>query len=86
MNYKIAIVGAGNIGSRHLQALAKVNYNLAITVIDPSNEALKLANERYNEVSNNPCINVRFENNLDSIEWIEIENERYGSLSGILER
>lgn len=44
---KIYIIGAGNLGSRHLQALKKVNIPLDITVIDPSNKSLAIAQERY---------------------------------------
>lgn len=43
----IFIVGAGQLGSRHLQALKSVERPLAITVIDPSEASLKTARERY---------------------------------------
>src|SRR3989344_1898284 len=46
----IMIIGAGNIGSRHLQALARVPQPLAITVIDPSPESLKIAQKRFEEI------------------------------------
>lgn len=46
----ICIIGAGNIGSRHLQALAKVSEPLLIYVVDPSSDSLKLAKSRYEEV------------------------------------
>ncbi len=44
----IAIIGAGNIGSRHLQALKGVKNQLNIIVIDPSQDSLKIAEDRYN--------------------------------------
>lgn len=47
---KIYIIGAGQLGSRHLQALRKVKTSLSIKVIDPSRESLKVAEERYREI------------------------------------
>jgi len=47
----ICIVGAGNIGSRHLQALAKVTTSLLIQVVDPSTDSLATAKNRYEEVT-----------------------------------
>ncbi len=41
------VIGAGGIGSRHLQALKKVAIPLEITVIDPSAQSLNAAKERY---------------------------------------
>lgn len=46
----IAIIGAGNIGSRHLQALRAVNIPLDIMVIDPNPESLNIAKGRYNSM------------------------------------
>lgn len=43
----IYIIGAGQLGSRHLQALKNVKTRLDITVIDRSQLALKTAKERY---------------------------------------
>ncbi len=47
---KIAIIGSGQIGSRHLQGLAKIKEELEITVIDPSVRSLELARDRYLQV------------------------------------
>ena len=44
---RIFIIGAGQLGSRHLQALKNVSNELTINVIDPSAESLKIAKERY---------------------------------------
>lgn len=44
---KILIVGAGQLGSRHLQALRNTKFDLDITVSDPSLDSLKVAKERY---------------------------------------
>ncbi len=54
--YHIAIVGAGNLGSRHLQALALSKIPLSIEVFDPSEESLKIAKKRWEEMPANPLI------------------------------
>ncbi len=49
--YKVAIIGAGQLGSRHLQGLGLVNDLLSIQVVDISDDALAIAKERYNQIS-----------------------------------
>lgn len=51
MTKNICIIGAGNIGSRHLQALAKVTSALSIQVIDPFPGSLATAKIRYEEIA-----------------------------------
>ena len=48
----ICIIGAGNIGSRHLQALKNVKSPLSIYIIDPSVDSLNLAKKRYESFPN----------------------------------
>lgn len=50
--YKIAIIGAGQLGSRHLQGLAKISIPAKIEVVDKSLESLSVAKERYEQVVN----------------------------------
>lgn len=45
----ILVVGAGQLGSRHLQGLAFAKSQLHITVVDPSENALDLARSRWEE-------------------------------------
>lgn len=48
----ILLVGAGQLGSRHLQGLAKLDSNrVAIDVVDPSHISLETAKSRCQEVS-----------------------------------
>jgi hypothetical protein len=47
----IAIIGAGQLGSRHLQALRALPAPVAVWVMDPSHEALQVARERYESFS-----------------------------------
>lgn len=52
----IALVGAGQLGSRHLQGLAKINYRVTIDILDLSEEALKQCRNRFAELQVNPCL------------------------------
>lgn len=47
----IAIIGAGQIGSRHLQALANFKETASVQIVDPSEESLKIAQDRFLQVS-----------------------------------
>lgn len=51
MKYSLALIGAGNIGSRYLQGLARCRWYLKITVVDPCPQALLLAKERWKEAN-----------------------------------
>lgn len=48
--YNVAIIGAGQLGSRHLQGLKGAASPLAITVMDSSNESLQISKERYDTI------------------------------------
>ena len=69
----LVIIGAGQIGSRHLQGLAKINDDLNITVIDPSSESLETAKERYFQVDrlNNFC-EVNFRKDIPKFQKLDI--------------
>lgn len=45
------IIGAGQLGSRHLQGLVKCLEQLEIYVLDPSLDSLKIAQEREKEIN-----------------------------------
>ena len=47
---KIIIIGAGQIGSRHLQGAVTNKNQLSITVVDPSLVALRLSRKRAKEI------------------------------------
>ena len=59
---KIALIGAGQLGSRHLQALAKIDIPLILQVVDPNKDCLKVARERYLEIQDN--------DNIDHIDFL----------------
>ncbi len=64
----IALIGAGQLGSRHLQALAQVKQPISIQVIDSSSDSLKVAEARFNEVSSNFKGKISFHNDISSLE------------------
>jgi len=47
----IAIIGAGQLGSRHLQALAKINEDVNLYIVDPSEQSLEISQQRFKEVN-----------------------------------
>ena len=56
----IAVIGAGNIGSRHLQALANLDNTFRVYVVDPLESAIKLSKSRYEEIKNNDKPDVTY--------------------------
>lgn len=48
--YNVAIIGAGQLGSRHLQGLKTATSPLSISVVDSSNDSMQIAKERYDAV------------------------------------
>lgn len=52
----IAIIGAGQLGSRHLQGLKKAQAPMNIYVLDANNDSLKICEQRYNEIADNNLI------------------------------
>ena len=46
----VVIIGAGNIGSRHLQSICRLEIKMSVFVIDPSLKSLNIAKKRLYEV------------------------------------
>ena len=66
---KIVLIGAGHLGSRHLQGLAKIDIPVSLHVIDPSLDSLQIAQERYFEVPINENIySISFKTALNDLE------------------
>jgi len=49
----ILVIGCGNIGSRHIQALAKLPFDTHIEIVDPDLNSHKIAQSRLNEINYN---------------------------------
>ena len=53
MVYRILLVGCGNVGSRHLQALVKIPFPVDIDIIEPNTSSKKLCLSRLEEIHYN---------------------------------
>jgi predicted dehydrogenase len=62
----ILLIGAGNIGSRHLQGLAKVKRKLSIYVTDPSQGSLDLSKERFEQIPGSKNHSIFFSTGLEN--------------------
>tara|TARA_B100000579_G_scaffold424525_1_gene429048 strand:- start:3306 stop:4280 length:975 start_codon:yes stop_codon:yes gene_type:complete len=69
----LIIIGAGQIGSRHLQGLAKLDGNFNISVIDPSKESLRVAKDRFFQVAraDNLC-EVSFQTDIPDLNGLDL--------------
>lgn len=68
---KIALIGAGELGSRHLQSLAKCNFPVSLQVVDPSEKSLEVSQKRFQEIPGNSFIKkIEF---ITSIEKLNTE-------------
>ncbi len=64
----ITIIGVGNLGSRHLQALKKTKQNINIDVVGRSDDSLNTAKVRYDELPNNKYVKqITYHKQLDSL-------------------
>lgn len=54
---QILIIGAGQLGSRHLQGVLKSELDFEVTVVDPNSSSLKIAKSRADEISHQKKIN-----------------------------
>ena len=48
--FKVLLVGAGQIGSRHLQGLARARLNLSIEIVEPHPASREIAIQRFQEI------------------------------------
>ena len=54
---KNLIIGAGQLGSRHLQGLLKLTQKQVVYVLDPSSGSLEVAEKRANEIGHSHSVN-----------------------------
>lgn len=88
----LGIIGAGQLGSRHLQALALIEKSLNIYVVDSNIDALRVSEERFNEVDIFKNKNLFLEQSIstlpESLEFVVIattSRERLSVLKSLLE-
>ena len=59
--FTVAIVGVGQLGSRHLQGLAKINIPIHIELVEPNPQSRSIAMMRLAEMEDNPhLITIRY--------------------------
>ncbi len=64
----IAVIGIGELGSRHLQSLYKSNIALNLFAIDPNKDSLQLGKERISDLEANQNIrSLIFSNSIDDL-------------------
>lgn len=63
----VCIIGAGNIGSRHLQGLKKIKFPLSIEVVDPSTDSLEIASQRYQQIESATNHKISFLQNISNL-------------------
>lgn len=64
----VAIIGAGQLGSRHLQAMTLTDTLLSLEIVDPVQESLSMAEKRYKEMPANSLIkDITFHKNIDDL-------------------
>nr|ALS89776.1 oxidoreductase family, NAD-binding Rossmann fold protein [uncultured bacterium] len=64
---KIVVVGTGQIGTRHLQSLAKADWAKELWAIDSRRDAAVLLETRLAEVAVGELTPVKFSTNMDSL-------------------
>lgn len=63
----VVIIGAGQLGSRHLQGVKLASHSLNIWVCDTSFDSLRVAEERYHQISSPTMHTVHFVNDWGQI-------------------
>ncbi|PIW70463.1 MAG: hypothetical protein COW08_01705 [Ignavibacteriales bacterium CG12_big_fil_rev_8_21_14_0_65_30_8] len=67
----IAIVGAGQLGSRYLQGLARIDIPINIQVVDTNDKSLDLAKERYFQLPFNSNVrSISFHKRIDDLNHV----------------
>lgn len=66
-NYCIAVIGAGQLGSRHLQGLVRLGLPCEIHVVDPSVASLDMASQRAGEMSAGISHTLHFHNQIEAL-------------------
>ena len=67
MKKRIALIGCGNIGSRHLQALTQIRFPIEIDVVEPNKKAQQIAKQRLQE--------IKYDEKTHNIQWYKHLNE-----------
>ena len=67
---KIILIGCGNIGSRHLQALVQLDETIEIEIVENSVTSVTLAKSRLNEIKYNKNTHkIKWHDNFDTLSY-----------------
>jgi len=69
----ILLVGAGQLGSRHLQSIARLPFPAEIFVVDPFEGSLAVARERYAEIETGAEQKIVFVQSIEQINAVKID-------------
>ena len=64
---RIVLIGAGNIGSRYLQGLAKLDFKAEINIFDISKKSLEIAKNRLKDIKKTNSVSYNFINSFNKI-------------------
>ena len=65
---KIILIGAGQLGSRHLQGLAKSGIEISIEIVEPFDKSREVAQQRYEEIETNSKVkSIAFFESIDEL-------------------
>jgi len=65
---KIVIIGAGQLGSRHLQGIAQCSFDVSIEVVEPYKGARDIAFDRYKEIKESGFVkDISFYDSIESL-------------------
>jgi hypothetical protein len=68
MDKIIVVIGAGQLGSRHLQGIAQSSFDILIEVVEPYEASRKTAEERYNQIENKSNVkSIAFIDTIDKL-------------------
>lgn len=66
--YKVVLIGAGELGSRHLQGLLKIDVPVSLEIVDSNEDSLTKSKNRANEVLyNKNIVEVKYLNDIELI-------------------
>ena len=64
----IAIIGAGQLGSRHLQGIAQCRFDISIEIVEPFKFSRNIAEERYHQIDSNVYVkSIAFFENIGAL-------------------
>lgn len=67
INHQIAVIGAGQLGSRHLQGLVRLSLPCEIHVVDPSAASLDMSRQRADEVHAAASHSLHFHEQIEAL-------------------